>query len=114
MPAGKWNITIEQGAKFQLLFQLLNADETARDISLYTLRGKVREYYGAPTALASFVFEGVVDATGTATATIGATITETMPSLTGVYDIELALDSDTNDVERVLQGKAKITWEATS
>lgn len=112
MSAGRYNIIIEQGALFSLPLEVQNSDGSAMDLSGYSGRGKVRTDYDSSTVLASFTI-GTLDTTGIFTATIGATTTAAMTAGGAVYDIELVDFADSENVIRLIQGKATITPEAT-
>ena len=113
MSAGKYNIVVEQGATFILPVAVYNSDGSAYDFTGRSVRGKIRADYTSTTALCSFTITGTLGTSGTFNATIGATITATLPEGGGVYDIEDYSDTDADDVVRLLYGTVKITPEAT-
>lgn len=113
MPAGKYNIVVEQGAKFSMPVAVFDANDDAYDLTGFTGRGKIRADYDSAAALASFTVTGDWDTKGTFTVELGASTTAGLASGTGVYDIEIVQTADTDNVIRLLQGKVTITPEAT-
>ncbi len=112
MSAGKLDITIEQGATFQRTINLKNPDGTARNITGSTIAGKLRKNYPdsdskAFTLSITNAVGGVISWSLSATDTASVSA---VSSVNYVYDIELTTGSV---VERVLQGKAFISPEAT-
>jgi len=113
MSAGIFDIVIEQGAKFFLPIEVFDANDQPYDLTGWTARGKVREEYDSPNALCSFTITGILGPSGTLTLVLGANVTAALPPGRAVYDVELVNSIDANDVIRIIQGKAKITPEAT-
>lgn len=115
MTAAVHNITIEQGATFQM--NILWKDSTGTPINLagYTARMQVRQKYSSPTTLLNFTTEngaivlgGIL---GTIAITGAATVTDDLVGKTGVYDLELV--SAGGIVTRLVQGSVYISPEVT-
>jgi hypothetical protein len=112
MAAGIYDIVIEQGATFSKQLVLKNADNSPRDLTgLDLVRGQIRKSYTDSTFYA-FAFS-VTDneITWTMPAETTATIASTQANTFYVYDVELVFLGGT--VERLLQGKARVSPEVT-
>ncbi len=118
MSAGIYDLTIEQGATFNLAISIVRA---TTDFTGYTARAKVRSSFdGTGTVLATFTVTNVSRIVGTYSLTLGLTATQTAAlSATGsgrIYNIgfwDLEMIDTGTTVERVLQGKALLSFEAT-
>ena len=124
--AGRYDITIYQGSRFELPFTIKNSNGTAFDLTGYLARGQIRRHMrstGTPTA--TFTCTIATPATGeiisalthTQTGGITAGDTVTDPRSKYVYDIEIykpvtppALETV---VRRILEGYAYIDPEVT-
>ncbi len=117
--AGRYDITIEQGATFSLPLSLKNSDNTAFNLTGYTGRGQIRKYHRSTTIVASFtVTISVTPTDGTLTVTMtaaetaalacGETIIEDKSKY--VYDIEIVAGAV---VKRILDGYAYVSPEVT-
>lgn len=116
MVAANHDITIEQGATFQLSLIWKQSTGTPVNLTGYTARMQVRRKYTSETPLLSFTTEnGAIvlgGAAGTITVTGMATLTDDLPApAPGVYDLELV--SPSGIVTRLVQGGAFITPEVT-
>ncbi len=113
MAAGKYNITIEQGATFSLQFTI-KTGSTPWDLTNYSARMQIRTTVNASTALVSLTsgsgitLGGVL---GTVTVTIPASDTDNIIAGRQVYDLEL--ESAGGEVWRVLEGKCTVRPEVT-
>ena len=115
--AGAYDLAIEQGATFKVIFQWTDANNTPINITGYSARSQVRPTIESATVL--------VDATtvngklsivapasdGKVQLLISATETATLPSGTAVWDLELIAGDGT--VTRLLQGSVTISPEVT-
>lgn len=125
--AGRYDITIYQGSKFELPFTITNPDGTAFNLTGYLARGQARRHMRSTgTPAATFTCTIAVPATNgqviaaltpTQTGAITAGDTVTDPRSKYVYDIEIykpvtppALETD---VKRILEGYAYIDPEVT-
>lgn len=109
------NITIEQGATFQL--NLLWKDSLNAPINLtgYTARMQVRKKHSDPVKLLDFTTENGAITLGGAAGTIVitglATLTDDVPAKPCVYDLELV--SAGGFVTRLIEGSVTVTPEVT-
>ena len=111
MSAGKYNITIEQGADFALAFTL-KEDDSAKDLSDYSARAQMRAKKSSTDIAATFVC-AVTDASGgKLTMKLSNNTTKQLSPGTYFYDLELFTASDAN-VTRLLEGTATVTAEVT-
>jgi hypothetical protein len=108
MPAGKYNLLIEQGATFELELQYKESNGVVVDLKGYSGRLQIRPSIGSPTAylcLSSSLnpdgtglnFSGSNGSTPPSSGSIGVYISAITSSLltfnTGVYDLEIASGS---------------------
>lgn len=114
MAAGLYDITIEQGATFQMSLTWKDSTGAAVNITGYTARMQVRENYEAESTLVSLTSSGgdivLGGALGTIVITIGASVTQVLQLDEAVYDLELVNGAT---VTRLLQGKATVSREVT-
>lgn len=114
MAAGLYDITIEQGATFQMNLTWKDSTGAAVNITGYTARMQVRENYEAEDTLVSLTSTGgdivLGGALGTIAITIAASATQTLQLEEAVYDLELVNGAT---VTRLIQGKAIISREVT-
>lgn len=115
MAAAEYDITVEQGATFQLNITWKNPDTTPVNLTGYTARMQIREKHSSTTALVSLtsaagdiVLGGVL---GTIVVTIPATVTDDLTIKRGVYDLELI--SGSSFVTRLIEGCVNVTPEVT-
>lgn len=126
MPAGKYNILIEQGATFQLELQYKDSNNNAIDLTGYSGRMQIRPSVGSTVSylcLSSSLqpdgtglnFSGSNGSTPPTSGSIGIYISAVSSSaLTfnqGVYDLEIASGSF---VARLLQGNVQLSKEVTT
>ena len=119
MAAGKYDITIEQGATFTLPISYKDSNDAVIDLSSgYTARMRIKESVGG-TLLASTESGDSTGATITiALASSGNNITISMNATNtaalnfdhAVYDLELVSGSV---VDRIIQGRVKLAKEVT-
>lgn len=120
MSAGRYDLTIEQGATLSIPMIWQNEDGTAVNLSGYTLAGKIRRKVTDPSALVSFTITVTNAANGAFTVSLTATQTGSLPisnnqdlgkeNLNCVYDIEATTGST---VYRILEGLAIISPQVT-
>lgn len=121
MPAGRHDILIEKGATYRQVFQYLDADENAIDLTGWSARMKVRtpDYEGdvvhgfdldtnaSPGGITISAEDGeiTVEVSAEDTAAVAADVCR------GVYDIELE-DPD-GVVVRLVEGRVRFSPEST-
>lgn len=111
MPAGKYDLTIDQGSDFEISIAI-EEDGSPMDGTNYYARASLRSKIESATSTnftASITTGGVV--------TISLTNSETAAMTAGsyVYDVEIFQGTAPNEtlVTRILQGKASVTPEVT-
>lgn len=113
--AAEHDITIEQGATFQLNLVWRDASNTPIDLTGYTARMQVKRRYADTTPLLNFTTENGAITLGGTNGTVQvvglATVTDDVPAKVCVYDLELV--SPTGFVKRLVQGTAVVTPEVT-
>ena len=114
MAAGLYDITIEQGATFQMSLTWKDSTGAPVNITGYSARMQVRENYEAEDTLVSLTSAGgdivLGGALGTIAITIAASATQILQLDEAVYDLELVNGAT---VTRLLQGKATVSREVT-
>jgi len=111
MPAGKYDIEIEQGATYGLVVTVENPDGTPVDLTGMTARMQVRDV--SEQVLVELTTENgrisLGGASGKITLSIDAATTADLDR-GGVYDLELVNGAE---VTRVIMGKASLSKEVT-
>jgi len=115
MPAGIYHFTCEQGATFTRDIEVMNFDDSIRDLSGFTARMQVRKDLEAVSALVELTTENgrivVTPNTGTVSLSISAADTAAL-TFSGIYDLELI--GATAVVERLLQGNFNLDANVTT
>jgi len=120
MPAGIYNITIEQGSDYILILTLMQDEVTPMDLTGFSGRGQVRKTHKDNVVAASFTatiigdpVDGVIrySIPSADTALIETGETTNCKDSQYVYDIELV--SGSGIVTRLLQGRASVSPEVT-
>lgn len=115
MTAGRYDITIEQGATFRLNLVWKDSNGVAVNLTGYTARMQVRRAYGDTVAQLDLTTEnGTITlggAAGTIEVVVPATQTDDLVASKGVYDLELS--SGSGEVTRLIEGKVTIKPEVT-
>ena len=115
MPAGKYDLYIEQGTTWSLPLLWKAMDDTPQDLTGFTARMHIRKkitdaaYEVELTTENGGIILGGVD--GTINLFMSATSTTAIDIKDGVYDLELV--SGGGIVKRLLEGKATISPEVT-
>lgn len=113
MLAGLLDLTIEQGATFNLEFLYQDENGTAINLTGMTARMQLRRTYNSPDSLLSMTTENARITLGGVTGSIVFNVSATDTTLltgSGVYDLELINGSVVN---RILEGSYKICLEVT-
>jgi hypothetical protein len=110
-----FDLTINQGATFELTVTWKDAAGTAINLTGYSARMQVRETYSSSTSIVSLTSGAGITlggAAGTIAIVISATTTAALTApFSGVYDLELV--SAGGVVTRLLQGAATVSPEVT-
>jgi hypothetical protein len=110
-----FDITINQGATFELTITWKDSAGTAINLTGYTARMQVRETYSSTSSIVSLTSSSGITlggSAGTIAIVISATTTAALTApFSGVYDLELANAGGV--VTRLLQGAATVTPEVT-
>jgi hypothetical protein len=110
-----FNITINQGATFELTITWKDSAGTAINLTGYTARMQVRETYSSTTPIVSLTNGAGITlggAAGTIAIVISATTTAALAApFSGVYDLEIV--SAGGVVTRLVQGTATVSAEVT-
>lgn len=111
----RFDITINQGATFELTITWKDSAGTAINLTGYTARMQVRETYSSSSTIISLTNGAGITlggAAGTVAILISATTTAALTApFSGVYDLELV--SAGGVVTRLLQGAATVSPEVT-
>jgi len=111
----RFDITINQGATFELTITWKDSAGTAINLTGYTARMQVRETYSSSSTIISLTSGSGITlggAAGTVAILISATTTAALTApFSGVYDLELV--SAGGVVTRLLQGAATVSPEVT-
>lgn len=112
MPAGQYDIIIEQGARYYRKIVWKDSAGTLKDLTGYTLAMKIRKRFASSTVIldASSYLSAPTPANGEIIINIPASATAGLSFIKAVYDIELTSGTT---VIRLLQGTATLSQEAT-
>jgi hypothetical protein len=121
MTAGRYNITIEQGATFALpvtVSDIISGSTVPRDLTGYTARMKIKENVTDDVSVLFLhtssgeivIAPNQVTDPGELSINLAASVTASLTIERGVYDFELVTGSV---VERLLEGKVRVRPEVT-
>lgn len=110
MAAGKFNITIEQGATFSKTLTLKDEHGAPIDLTGKTFRSQVRKRPTDVNPAATFSFTVISAVQGTVRWQLTATQTAAIVAEPHYYDIEMV---DGSTVTRLMEGTAFINFEVT-
>lgn len=111
MPAGTYNLTIEQGADYAIQLTVAE-DGQAKSLVNYYARGQLRQKKTSATVTADFDCTIISESEGKLKIALTNSVTTTMAAGIYYYDIELYTQDDGN-VTRLLEGQATVTQEVT-
>ena len=120
MAAGRYDITIEQGATFTLPISYKDSNDAVIDLSSsYTARMKIKESTGGTVIASTESADSPKNTLSIALAASGDNITISMSATntaaldfeTAIYDLELVAASN---VDRIIEGRVKLNREVTS
>lgn len=116
MTAGKYDFTIEQGAKFTRVFTWKDSAGTPINLTGYTAAMQIRKDIEATATLVSLTSGSGITlggALGTITVEILATATAAYSFRSGVYDLELYPAGNAANAVRLLEGAVTVSREVT-
>ena len=121
MPAGKYDITIEQGATFSLTIDYEEPEGTPFDLSTYSIAAKVRSLPSSSSPLLTLAVSALTLSAGSfqlyaaASATAALVVADPPSRTIGYWDLEFtaAGASATAVVTRILEGRVFISPEST-
>lgn len=115
MPAGRYDMTCEQGTTFRQTLRWLDESDTPVDLTGYTAAMQVRASHKAATTWLDLSSTNgdivIVPEDGELQITVVAIDTAALAPGTGVYDLELT--SPGGIVTRLIEGKFTVTPEVT-
>ena len=113
--SGQWNLTIDQGATFDVTLTWRDEAGSPVDLSGYTARAQIRSQVTSATPLVDLtVGDGITlgGGAGTIRLVIDDTDTAALPApFDGVWDLEV--ESGSGVVTRLLAGTVTVTPEVT-
>tara|TARA_R110000822_G_scaffold130735_3_gene267387 strand:- start:4192 stop:4545 length:354 start_codon:yes stop_codon:yes gene_type:complete len=109
--------SIDQGADVAVEIHCVNKDNSAKDLTGFSVSSKLKKTYASDSAETT-LFTSIVAtpaSDGILTISLTNTQTDTLKAGRYVYDVELLnLDSDSNTIiERVLEGRVQVTPSVT-
>lgn len=117
MPAGSYDIYIEQGATYNLTITVRDDDDVLRDLTGYSARMHIRTTIEAPDPpmLALTTANSRIALGGVAGTVVLLIEDEDTALLTagGPYVYDLELESAGGDVERLIEGEVTVDREVT-
>ena len=112
MNAGTYNIICEQGATFQRIISVANADGTLPNYNSSTARMQVRPTADSPTVIIALTTENSRITLLNNTITLNITATDTTALSIGAYKYDLEIQTSA-DVIRLVQGSFTVSPEVT-
>jgi len=114
MAAAKINLTIEKGARYFKTFIWKDKSKTAISLAGYSARMQIRSSVTTPTfEIELTTTNGRIQLepsgeTGRIDLILGASLTDALTIDSGVYDLELYNQGDSDDVNRLIEGVVTI------
>ena len=117
MVAARYDITIEQGSKFESTIIYKDSNGNIVDLTGYTAEMQIRETVASATTLITLSTSNgritITGASGQIDLSINATDTDDLDFERGVYDLEITPASGADNTIRILQGKVALSKEVT-
>ena len=111
MSAGRYNIIIDQGSDFSVLFTV-SEDGSAKNLTGFSARAQMRSTKTATSIAATFTCAIASAADGQITMSLPASTSTSLAAGRYVYDLELFTSGD-GTVTRLMQGDVDLTQEVT-
>lgn len=109
--------TIDQGTDVSILINLVNADNSKKDLTNYSVSAKMKKTYNSDSADTTDFTAVVADPSTDGIVNLSLTNAQTDALRPGkyVYDVEISYaDSDLNTIiERVLEGRIQVSPSVT-
>lgn len=122
MAAGRYSFTIEQGSTTNFTIVYTDSNGTPIDLQDYSSKMQIRPYAGSPDVIVTLSSSLNADGTGlnmsnAISGAIGVYIASCTSSQfnfnEAVYDLDIISGSDCPYVNRILEGKVKLSKEVT-
>ena len=122
MAAGRYSFTIEQGSTTNFTIVYTDSTGTPIDLTSYSSKMQIRPYVGSPNVIITLSSSLNADGTGlnmsnAASGAIGIYIASCTSSQftfnEAVYDLDIISGSNCPYVNRILEGKVKLSKEVT-
>ena len=112
MSAGKYNLSIEQGALYGFELTITSEDGSIFDLTGFTAQLQIRDKVGGIVLYDSKVFEDIVinGPAGSLLLSIPTARTKLFTFIKGVYDLELEKNLENT---RILEGSVYLSKEVT-
>lgn len=114
MPAGVWNITLEQGVTWRTVVTVEDSDGAPVDLTGATARMHIRENLDSPTPLLALTNGSGITVGGAAGKLVLLLTDEQTAAITwryAVYDLEI--ETGGGEVSRILKGQVEVDREVT-
>ena len=111
MSAGRYNIIIDQGSDFSVLFTITE-DGSAKNLTGFSARAQMRTTKGASSVSATFTCTITSASEGKLTMSLPAATSSALTAGRYFYDLEIFTSSDAT-VTRLMQGEVDLTQEVT-
>ena len=111
MPAGKYNISIDQGSDYATDITISDSG-TVKNLTGYSARAQLRSTIASDTLEASFVCPIADPTTGVVNISMTNAVSKLLNPQTYVYDLEIHTAADAF-VQKILYGTVKVAPEVT-
>ena len=111
MSAGRYNIIIDQGSDFSVLFTITE-DGSAKNLTGFSARAQMRTTKGAASVSATFTCVVTSASEGKLTMSLPAATSSALTAGRYFYDLEIFTSGDAA-VTRLMQGEVDLTQEVT-
>ena len=118
MITAKLDIVIQQGAKYYKRLRWKGSDGVGIPLTGFSARMQIRKTVDSADTLVSLTSPDDIileesSVKGRIEITIGATVTESLPTTMAVYDLEIVEDANPDNVTRLVEGKVTISKQVT-
>ena len=113
MTAGKYDITVDQGASWAITLTLKHPNKLPVNLTGYTGIGMIKKSIDDATAIASFAVSFPEPEEGKIVLSLDASQTSLFDFNWGVYDVKIMSPDTVSQVTRILQGKVILNKEVS-